>query len=91
MKYGFWLKFLVFSVISASLLLALSLAFGAFELPYKSDGENTPTGSAPLRYKTVIIDAGHGGEDGGASSVSGLVEKDVNLEIAALLCDMHPR
>ena len=39
-------------------------------------------------YKTVIIDAGHGGEDGGTSSASGLVEKDLNLEISQMLCDM---
>ena len=36
----------------------------------------------------VIIDAGHGGRDGGAAGVTGLVEKDLNLEIAALLNDM---
>lgn len=30
----------------------------------------------------VIIDAGHGGVDGGAVSESGVVEKDVNLKIA---------
>lgn len=33
-------------------------------------------------YKTVIIDAGHGGEDGGAVGVGGLVEKDINLPVA---------
>ncbi len=32
--------------------------------------------------KTVIIDAGHGGEDGGASASDGTLEKDINLKIA---------
>ena len=31
---------------------------------------------------TVVIDAGHGGEDGGACSKDGIVEKDLNLDIA---------
>ncbi len=31
---------------------------------------------------TVVVDPGHGGEDGGAVGVNGLVEKDVNLAIA---------
>lgn len=31
---------------------------------------------------TVIIDAGHGGEDGGAVGVNGAMEKDINLAIA---------
>lgn len=32
--------------------------------------------------RTVIIDAGHGGFDGGASAIDGTAEKDINLEIA---------
>lgn len=32
--------------------------------------------------KTIIIDAGHGGEDGGTVSKDGTLEKDINLEIA---------
>ena len=35
--------------------------------------------------KTVVIDAGHGGEDGGASGPSGTPEKDINLAIAKKL------
>lgn len=35
----------------------------------------------------VVIDAGHGGEDGGASA-NGVLEKDVNLAIALKLRDM---
>lgn len=31
---------------------------------------------------TVVIDSGHGGEDGGAVSESGVLEKDINLSIA---------
>ena len=31
---------------------------------------------------TVIIDAGHGGRDGGASSDDGTLEKDLNLAVA---------
>lgn len=31
---------------------------------------------------TIIIDAGHGGEDGGAVAKDGTVEKDINLQIA---------
>lgn len=36
-------------------------------------------------FPTVIIDSGHGGEDGGTSSVSGVLEKDVNLDICLTL------
>ena len=36
------------------------------------------------RY-TIIIDAGHGGEDGGATSCTGILESQFNLEIALRL------
>ena len=37
---------------------------------------------------TVIIDAGHGGEDGGATSCCGFLESDINLEISLRLNDL---
>ncbi len=40
------------------------------------------------RYQTIIIDAGHGGEDGGAISCSGKPESQFNLEIALRLRDL---
>ncbi len=43
---------------------------------------NTPAGGmAPI----IIIDAGHGGFDGGASAKDGTVEKDINLKISLYL------
>lgn len=36
-------------------------------------------------YPTIILDSGHGGEDGGASSESGVLEKDINLDICLTL------
>jgi N-acetylmuramoyl-L-alanine amidase len=41
--------------------------------------------SARLSGQTLIIDAGHGGEDGGAVSISGAVESNINLAIALRL------
>ncbi|MCR4615178.1 MAG: N-acetylmuramoyl-L-alanine amidase [Clostridiales bacterium] len=37
---------------------------------------------------TVIIDAGHGGVDGGAQSKDGTLEKDINLSVSLMLNDM---
>ena len=37
---------------------------------------------------TVVLDAGHGGEDGGAVSASGTYEKDVNLSITLKLHEL---
>lgn len=39
----------------------------------------------PVCDKTIIIDAGHGGLDGGAVSKDGTSEKDINLSIAKYL------
>ena len=46
--------------------------------------ENAPI----LREKCVIVDAGHGGVDGGATSCTGVLESMINLEIALRLDDL---
>lgn len=40
------------------------------------------------RDHTIVIDAGHGGEDGGATSCTGKLESSFNLEIALRLDDL---
>ena len=45
----------------------------------------TATATNELTKPIIVIDAGHGGEDGGATSETGLLEKDVNLHIALIL------
>lgn len=40
------------------------------------------------RDVTIIIDPGHGGEDGGATSCSGILESKYNLEISLRLNDL---
>ena len=37
---------------------------------------------------TVILDPGHGGEDGGAVGIDGIIEKDINLSISLKLRDL---
>ncbi len=45
--------------------------------------------SIPIeRYQTIVIDAGHGGVDGGAISCTGVLESQINLEIALRLRDL---
>ncbi len=50
-------------------------------------GQNaTPT--MAQSQSVVLIDAGHGGVDGGATALNGVLEKDINLSIALKLRDM---
>lgn len=43
--------------------------------------------SLPLAGQTIVLDAGHGGPDGGAVSKQGIIEKDINLAVALYLRD----
>jgi N-acetylmuramoyl-L-alanine amidase len=45
--------------------------------------------NAPLEDRTcIVVDAGHGGIDGGATSCSGVLESKINLDIALRLNDL---
>ena len=60
------------------LLTVLMILLGSF---YKLE-EAIPTSLSRLSRPTIILDAGHGGEDGGAVGVNGVEEKTVNLAVA---------
>ena len=51
----------------------------------KADHPASAETSNTIPRFTVVLDAGHGGEDGGAISETGVCEKDINLSIAKKL------
>jgi len=78
MYVGRVLLFCMAMTLTAFILYALFRSFYG-----KSDSVSA---DAPEQApKTVIIDAGHGGMDGGAVSVTGSLEKDLNLDLAETL------
>ncbi len=82
------LVFLLGSVLICGLTVGLFLlAGGSVEQDPAPPGEQDTQPEPPRGpVRVVIIDAGHGGEDGGAVGVTGLVEKDLNLDLAKRLC-----
>lgn len=75
-KKLFIIEFVVFSVLLAA------VAGGLGYIGYNLAVRETAVETSAHRAKSVIVDAGHGGEDGGATGVSGVLEKELNLELA---------
>lgn len=80
------------SLMIISIILSVSLVFFFIASMFTSMGyeglRNSKKASVENNDKlTIIIDAGHGGEDPGAVD-NGVVEKNVNLEIALSVSDM---
>ena len=70
------------------LTLAIFLPIGMFVLQTASNiktNKTVTTMATPVSSKTIIVDAGHGGEDGGAVSDNGVSEAEINLKIALKL------
>ncbi len=81
--------FVVLLLLMSITVLSIGLTVN-YSKPVTADGNQAPgEGAAPAAVRTVILDAGHGGEDPGAvSNYSGLKEKDVNLNIIMQLKSM---
>src|SRR5258708_25916430 len=50
--------------------------------PPTHDGQSTLTRTLGLKIGRIVIDAGHGGHDTGAIRPTGLMEKDLCLDVA---------
>lgn len=72
----------------ASIILAISLFLTSYLCKAGSLAGSSDSITIEQSYKAVILDAGHGGFDGGAIGVNGTIEKDINLSIALKLRDM---
>lgn len=83
--YNFKLKKSAVFLAVLFLIFSFALIFSAF-LGVKDIDANAQALSKTEK-KVILLDAGHGGEDGGTSSKSGILEKDINLAVALYLRD----
>ncbi len=74
MKYTV-IKALLFTLAAFFIIVAPFLYLPENELLQVNSGQISPENNI------IILDAGHGGEDGGAVGVGGIIEKDINLAI----------
>lgn len=72
----------IFFCAALSVLLAFACGFGIYSVIRVMNNFQAP--ASPV----MIIDAGHGGMDGGATGVGGVIEKDINLSISQKLCSL---
>lgn len=76
-------------VLFSALFIAVAVIFCFAGMLYSEFNTGAEISAEPSsELPTVVIDAGHGGEDGGASIYGGAPEKELNLRIAEDLHDM---
>ena len=67
---------------------AIALVSILFGLLFKIGIDDYDTEAASAPEMLIILDAGHGGEDAGATGVNGALEKDLNLSVVNILGEM---
>ncbi len=65
--------------------LVAAFALTAIAMISIAGGETDTASALPVTNRVIIIDAGHGGPDGGAIGTDNTAEKDLNLEVALKL------
>ena len=73
---------------SSSILLCLFLVLGILQIYDNARFASSAVTENSSKTIKVIIDAGHGGVDGGAVAADSTLEKDINLDIALKLNEL---
>ena len=81
MKKSLYLSLNLSKTLTASLVAVLIFSL---VLSFSFASKPTVANTVPTK-NAVIVDAGHGGEDGGTQSSAGILEKDINLAISMKL------
>lgn len=81
MKGYVWIKWVPYYLLAAIFCIGAASWFSG---AVTTSVQDTPV----VRQHTVIVDAGHGGIDGGATSCTGVLESNLNLQIALRLRDL---
>lgn len=81
MKTSFWIGFF-------ALFVCCGVLFSSLFYALEPGQTRLAAANAPQNAPVIILDAGHGGEDGGATGTNGVLEKDLNLSLCAVLADL---
>lgn len=75
-------------IIFSSICIVILLSFIALMISAFNGIDITTTASSSKIIPQIVIDAGHGGEDGGAVNNEGVLEKNINMNIANDTADL---
>lgn len=80
MNYKFKPYYIILAILSITYLILIIFAFVNLN-------NYTKVNTSIVNDVTIVLDPGHGGEDGGATA-NGIVEKDINLSISNMLYEI---
>ena len=81
MKKSHWISFF-------ALFLCCGMLFSSFFDGLEERFLSLAASNGEKTSPVILIDAGHGGEDGGATGQNGVPEKDLNLSVSMMLADL---
>lgn len=71
-----------------ALFLCVTLLCSSLMRVWTMQAQTRTTQATELGGTVIVLDAGHGGEDGGAEGTNGIAEKELNLALTNALADL---